>query len=67
MDNLSAHLDKIREMIAVGKTVYLPLYSSDFNPIENCWSKQFYGRLQLVPAKHLYLEVALHQGLCPPQ
>ena len=41
MDNLSAHLDKIREMIAAvgAKLVYLPLYSPDFNPIGNCWSK----------------------------
>ncbi len=42
MDNFSSHkVDGIREAIeAVGaRLVYLPPYSPDFNPIENCWSK----------------------------
>lgn len=42
MDNFSSHkVAGIREAIeAVGaKLVYLPPYSPDFNPIENCWSK----------------------------
>ena len=42
MDNLPAHkVIGIREAIeAVGATViYLPPYSPDFSPIENCWSK----------------------------
>ncbi|MGA7953046.1 MAG: IS630 family transposase [Gloeobacterales cyanobacterium] len=42
MDNFSSHkVAGIQEAIeAVGaKLVYLPPYSPDFNPIENCWSK----------------------------
>ena len=42
MDNLSAHKDpRVAAAVeAAGATVvYLPLYSPDFNPIENMWSK----------------------------
>ena len=42
MDNYSIHKgEKIRSLIeGVGaKLIYLPTYSPDFNPIENCWSK----------------------------
>lgn len=42
MDNFSSHkVAGIREAIeAVGaRLVYLPPYSPDLNPIENCWSK----------------------------
>jgi transposase len=42
MDNLSAHkVSGIREAIeAAGATLlYLPPYSPDYSPIENCWSK----------------------------
>lgn len=42
MDNLSAHkVAGINEAIeATGATLlYLPPYSPDFSPIENCWSK----------------------------
>ena len=42
MDNCSIHLgEMVREMIetAGGKLIYLPPYSPDFSPIENCWSK----------------------------
>jgi transposase len=42
MDNFSSHkVAGIKEaIVAVGaKLVYLPPYSPDFNPIENCWSK----------------------------
>lgn len=42
MDNCSIHLgEMVRESIeAVGaKLLYLPPYSPDFSPIENCWSK----------------------------
>ncbi|AFY36557.1 transposase-like protein [[Leptolyngbya] sp. PCC 7376] len=42
MDNCSIHLgESVRTMIeAVGaKLIYLPPYSPDFSPIENCWSK----------------------------
>jgi len=42
MDNLSAHkVSGVRQLIEqVGATLlYLPPYSPDFNPIEQCWSK----------------------------
>lgn len=42
MDNLAAHkVQGVRERIeAVGaELLYLPPYSPDFNPIEQCWSK----------------------------
>jgi transposase len=42
MDNLSAHKVKgIKETIERrgAKVLYLPPYSPDFNPIEQCWSK----------------------------
>lgn len=42
MDNFSAHkVEGIREVIeaAGARLIYLPPYSPDFNPIENCWSK----------------------------
>jgi transposase len=42
LDNFSAHkVEGIRELIeaAGARLIYLPPYSPDFNPIENCWSK----------------------------
>ena len=42
MDRLSVHqVSGIRELIErrSAKLVYLPPYSPDFNPIEECWSK----------------------------
>ena len=42
MDNLPAHkVSGVRERIeSVGAQLeYLPAYSPDFNPIEQCWSK----------------------------
>lgn len=42
MDNLSAHKNpSVRERIeqAGARVLYLPPYSPDFNPIEQCWSK----------------------------
>jgi transposase len=42
MDNLSSHkVSGIREAIeAVGAdSLYLPPYSPDYSPVENCWSK----------------------------
>lgn len=42
MDNCSVHLgETVRELIeaAGAKLIYLPPYSPDFSPIENCWSK----------------------------
>ena len=42
MDNLSAHKNpSVRECIeqAGARLLYLPPYSPDFNPIEQCWAK----------------------------
>ncbi len=42
MDNLSAHKSpSVRERIeqAGARLLYLPPYSPDFNPIEQCWAK----------------------------
>ena len=42
MDNLSSHkVAGVRELIeaAGADLLYLPPYSPDFNPIEQCWSK----------------------------
>ena len=42
MDNLSAHkVCGVRELLTAGgaELLYLPPYSPDFNPIEQCWSK----------------------------
>lgn len=42
MDNLKAHkVDGIREAIEAkgARLLYLPPYSPDFSPIEQCWSK----------------------------
>ena len=42
MDNCSIHLGKEIERLiedAGAKLIYLPPYSPEFSPIENCWSK----------------------------
>ena len=42
MDNCPVHLDNtISDLIeaAQARLIYLPPYSPDFSPIENCWSK----------------------------
>lgn len=42
MDNCSVHKGKALENLiemAGAKLIYLPPYSPDFSPIENCWSK----------------------------
>ena len=42
MDNCSVHLgETVRQLIeaAGAQLIYLPPYSPDFSPIENCWSK----------------------------
>jgi len=42
MDNCSIHKGKAVEALihqAQAKLIYLPPYSPDFSPIENCWSK----------------------------
>lgn len=66
MDNLGAHkIDGIRELIeSTGASLcYLPPYSPDFNPIENCWAqlKQKLRALKArtVPALEQALEAAL--------
>ncbi|ELS00249.1 transposase [Gloeocapsa sp. PCC 73106] len=53
MDNCSIHKgEPIRSLTeAVGaRLIYLPTYSPDFNPIENCWSK-FKSILRTLGAK----------------
>lgn len=66
MDNLSAHkVDGVRELIeACGAEVrYLPPYSPDFNPIENCWSKVKLA-LRAAKARTLeFLEQAMTEAL----
>ena len=42
MDNLSAHkVQGVRQLLTAqgAELLYLPPYSPDFNPIEQCWSK----------------------------
>jgi transposase len=42
MDNCSIHKGKAIETLITqvgAKLIYLPPYSPDFSPIENCWSK----------------------------
>jgi transposase len=42
MDNLNVHkASRVQQLIrsAGARLVYLPAYSPDFSPIENCWSK----------------------------
>ena len=41
-DNYTVHLREIIEVMAMAagaRLIYLPPYSPDFSPIENCWSK----------------------------
>lgn len=66
MDNLSAHkVDEVREAIEArgAELLYLPPYSPDFNPIEQCWSqlKQRYrtAKARTIPALELVLAEAL--------
>lgn len=59
MDNCSIHKgEKIRELIesAGANLLYLPTYSPEFNPIENCWSK-FKSILRKISAR-TYPELA---------
>ena len=66
MDNLAAHkVQGVRERIeAVGaELLYLPPYSPDFNPIEQCWAKVKQS-LRSAKARTLeVLEVAIAQAL----
>ncbi|MEM9153789.1 MAG: IS630 family transposase [Cyanobacteria bacterium P01_F01_bin.33] len=53
MDNCSIHLgNTVRELIegAGARLVYLPPYSPEFSPIENCWSK-LKGMLKTIGAR----------------
>ncbi|MBE9065378.1 transposase [Leptolyngbya cf. ectocarpi LEGE 11479] len=53
MDNCSVHLgETVRELIeaAGARLIYLPPYSPDFSPIENCWSK-IKSRLKSIGAR----------------
>jgi transposase len=66
MDNCSIHKsDAIREAIEkVGaKLIFLPPYSPDFSPIENCWSKAKTNLKKLEPRTYPDLVAALDQSL----
>jgi transposase len=42
MDNARIHKSEALEALITGagaRLIYLPAYSPDFSPIENCWSK----------------------------
>lgn len=59
LDNCSVHLgEEIEDMIkkAGARLIYLPPYSPDFSPIENCWSK-FKNTLRSIGAR-TYPELA---------
>jgi transposase len=66
MDNLGAHkVDGIRELIqSTGARLwYLPPYSPDFNPIEQCWA-QLKQKLRALKARSVpALEYALSEAL----
>jgi len=66
MDNLGAHkVDGVRERIEqTGASLcYLPPYSPDFNPIEQCWA-QLKQRLRALKARSVdTLQHALHDAL----
>jgi len=66
MDNLGAHkVDGVRELIAqTGASLcYLPPYSPDFNPIEQCWA-QVKQRLRKLKARSVAtLQRALPEAL----
>lgn len=68
LDNMSFHRrESIRELIeAQGATMkFLPAYSPEFNPIEECWSKVKAGlrkkAARTVPALQDALTEAIHQ------
>jgi transposase len=70
MDNLSAHkVAGVRELITAYGAVllYLPPYSPDFNPIEQCWSKikQILRALKARSAEALEQAVALRSRPLP--
>lgn len=66
MDNLAVHKAKsVREVIeAVGaRVVYLPSYSPDLNPIENCWSKLKTHLRKRAARTYELLDAALSEGI----
>lgn len=66
LDNLPVHLaSQVEESVrqARGEVLWLPAYSPDFSPIENCWSKiktVVRGRRPRTPKE---LQVALRDAL----
>ena len=66
MDNLGAHkVEGIREAIEGrgSQLVYLPPYSPDFSPIEQCWSKFKTGLRRVEARTRRALERAITQTL----
>lgn len=65
LDNCSIHKSKEVELAiqnAGGQVLYLPPYSPDFSPIENCWSK-LKGILRTIGARtYQALDVAITQA-----
>ncbi|MGH2414381.1 MAG: transposase, partial [Microcystaceae cyanobacterium] len=62
MDNASIHQEKVlRPLIeSVGAQLdFLPPYSPDFSPIENCWSKLKSSIRSLAPRRYQDLEKAI--------
>ena len=67
LDNLGAHkVAGVRELIETtgAALLYLPPYSPDFNPIEQCWSK-VKQKLRSLKARTLEsLQLAVSEALC---
>lgn len=66
MDNARIHQEKyIRPLIeSVGAhLIFLPPYSPDFSPIENCWSKIKQILRSLEPRNYLELKQAVQEAL----
>ena len=65
LDNCSVHKGKVVEQAiqeAGGQVIYLPPYSPEFSPIENCWSK-VKGILRTIGARtYRSLESAITQA-----
>ena len=66
MDNLSAHkFDGVRQLVdsTGARVLYLPPYSPDFNPIEQCWA-QVKQQLRAAKARSVAtLEIAVATAL----
>lgn len=66
VDNAAIHQEKyIRPLIerAGAHLIFLPPYSPDFSPIENCWSKIKQILRRLEPRNYSELKAAVHQAL----